>query len=141
MKAKREDKQGITMIKTVIRIDTGQILVKGNFHLGVELSMDRIIEEGHTMFIIIKMTLGEEIQGKCKIMEVSIIEVDIEAVIEMTALEEVEVGLGKNSIHVILEGMIVAVVAEQDQVQEPVLIEIEIGALNVGNLITLLKTL
>ena len=43
-------------------------------------------------------------------------EVDIEAIIEMTALEEVELGLGKDSIQVILEGMIEAVVVDQDQV-------------------------
>ena len=51
------------------------------------LGMDRVIEEGHNMLIIIEMTLGEGILGKCKIMKVSIIEVDIEATIEMTALE------------------------------------------------------
>ena len=43
-------------------------------------------------------TLGDKIFGKCKIIEVSIIGVDIEAIIEMTALEEVEVGPGKDSI-------------------------------------------
>ena len=112
---KQGDKQGITMIKAIIRIDTGKIVVIGEYHLGVELSMDRIIEEDCNMLIIIEMTLGEEILGKCKIMEVSIIEVVIEAIIEMTALEEVEVGLGKDSIQVILEGIIEAVV-DQDQV-------------------------
>ena len=85
------------------------------------------------------MTLGEEILGKQKIMEVSIIEVDIEAIIEMTILEEVEVGLGKDSIQVILEGMTKAVVADQDQVQDLVLTEIELDVLNVGNMIILLK--
>ena len=55
-------------------------------------------------------------------MELSIIKVDIEAIIETTTLEEVEVGVGKDSIHVILEGMIKAVVIDQDQSQEPVLI-------------------
>ena len=68
------------------------------------------------MLIIIESTLGEEILGKCTIMEVSIIEVDIKAIIEMTILEEVEVGLGIDSIQVILEGMIEAVVVDQDQV-------------------------
>ena len=78
--------------------------------------LDRIMEEGHNMLIIIEMTLGEESLGKHKIMVVSIIEVDIEAIVEMTILEEIEVGLGKDSIQVILEGMIKAVVVAQDQV-------------------------
>ena len=83
------------MIKVIIRIDTDQILVIGECHLGVELSTDRIIKEGCNMLIIIEMILEEEILGKCKIIEVSIIEVDIEEIIEMTILEEIEVGLGK----------------------------------------------
>ena len=49
--------------------------------------MDKIIEEGCNMLIIIEMTLGQEILEKCKIIEVSIIEVDIEASIEKTILE------------------------------------------------------
>ena len=85
------------------------------FHLVVELNIDRIKGEGHNMLIIIEMTSGEENLGKHKNMEVSIIEGDIEAIIEMTALEEIE-GLGKDSIQVILEGMIKAVVVDQDQV-------------------------
>ena len=78
--------------------------------------MDRIIEDGCNTLIIIEMTLVEEILGKCKIIEVSIIQVDIEAITETTTLEEVEVGLGKDSIQVILEGMIKGVVVDQDQV-------------------------
>ena len=72
------------MIKIIIRIDMDQIVVIGESHLGLELSIDRIIEEGHNMLIIIELTLGEEILGKYKIIVVSIIEVDIEAIIEMT---------------------------------------------------------
>ena len=50
---------------------------------------------------------------------------DIEGIIETTALEEVEVGLGKDNIQVILAEMTeVVVVGHQDQVQELVLIEI-----------------
>ena len=48
------------------------------------------------------------------------LEVDIEVTIEMKTLEEVEVGLEKDSIQVILEEMIKAVV-DQDQVPEQVL--------------------
>ena len=104
------------MIKAIIRIDTDQIVVIGECHLGVELDMDKIIKEGCNMLIIIEMTLGEEILGKCKIIEVSIIEVDIETFIEITILEEVEVGPGRDSIQVILGEMIKAVVVDQDQV-------------------------
>ena len=86
------------------------------------------------------MTLGEEILGKHKFIKVSIIGVDIEAITEMIILEEVEVGPGKESIQVILEGMIKVVVVSQDQVQEPVLTEIELDALNVGNMIISPKT-
>ena len=86
------------------------------WHLGVELCMDRIIDEGCNMLIIIEMTLGEKILGKHKIIEVSIIEVDIETIIEMKILEVVEVGLGEDNTQVILEGMIRAVVVDEDQV-------------------------
>ena len=43
-----------------------------------------------------------------------ILEVDIEAIIEMITLEEVEVGPGKDNIQVISEGMIKAKVVGQD---------------------------
>ena len=104
------------MIKAIIRIDTDQIVVIAECHLGVELCMDRIIEEGGNMLIIIEMTLGVEILGKYNIIEASIIGVDIEAMIEMTTLEEVEVGLGKHSVQVILQVMIKVAVVDQDQV-------------------------
>ena len=42
----------------------------------------------------------------------------------MTILEEVEVGLEKDNIQVILEGKIEAIVVDQDQVWEPLLTEI-----------------
>ena len=48
------------MIRVIIRIDTDQKVEIGECHLGVELSMDRIIEEDHNMLTIIEMTLGEE---------------------------------------------------------------------------------
>ena len=60
------------------------------------------------------MTLKETILEECKIIQVKILEVDIEVIIEMTTLEEV--GLGKDNIQVILEGMIEAVVVGLDQV-------------------------
>ena len=64
---------------------------------------------------------------------------DIEGIIEMTALKEVEVGVGKDNIQVILAEMIEVIVG-QDQVKKPVLIETELHALSVGNMIILLKT-
>ena len=41
---------------------------------------------------------------------------DIEVIIEITTLEEVEVGLGKDNIQVTLEGMTEVVSVGQDQV-------------------------
>ena len=67
----------------------------GECHSEVEVSKDKIIEEGHNMLIPIEMTLGEKILKKCKIIEAKILEVDIEVIIETTTFEEVEVGLGK----------------------------------------------
>ena len=46
---------------------------------------------------------------------------DIEIIIEMTTLEEVGVGLGKDSIQVISEGITEAVAVGLAQVQEPIL--------------------
>ena len=64
---------------------------------------------------------------------------DTEGIIEMITLEEVEVGLGTDSIQIILEGMIELVVG-LDQVQELALIGIKLNAINVGNMIILLRT-
>ena len=78
--------------------------------------MDKTIEEGHNMLIPIEMILGEKILEKHKIIEVRILEVYIEVIIETTTLEEVEVGLGKDNIQIILEGMTEAVAVGLDQV-------------------------
>ena len=77
--------------------------------------MDRTIEEGHSMLIVIAMTLGDDILGKHKIIEVRITEVDVETTIKMTIFKEVEVELGKDSTQVTIEGMLKAGVG-QDQV-------------------------
>ena len=66
--------------------------------------------------IIIEMTLGEAIVETSKIKEVKVLEVDIEGNIEMTILEEVEVGLGTDNIKIISEGMVEVVVLGLDQV-------------------------
>ena len=61
------------------------------------------------------MTLEKEILEECKIIEVKISEVDIEVTIDMKTLEELEIGLEKDSIEVILVEIIKTVV-HQDQV-------------------------
>ena len=72
-----------------------------------EVIMDRIIGEDHDMSILSEMTSGETILEKCKLMEFKTLEVDIKVIIiEMSTLEEVEVGLGKDNIQVILAEMI-----------------------------------
>ena len=124
------------MIRVIIKIGIDQIAETEGHHSEVEVSMDRIIEEDHIMSIIIEMTLEEIILEKCKIIDIKSLAVDIEGITEMTTLEEVEVGLGKDNIQVILEEM-TEVVVGGDQVQELVLIETESDALSVGNIISL----
>ena len=115
----------------------------GECHLEVQIgtykimgiTIDRITEEDCKA--VIEMTLGEEILGRHKTIEVRITKVDVET----TILEEVEVGLGKDKTQVMSEGMTEAVVdQDQDQglVQEPVHIEIGLDALNVENMTILL---
>ena len=64
---------------------------------------------------------------------------DVERIIEMTILEEVEVGLGIDSIQVSLAEMIEAVVVGLDHIKELVLIETDLDALSVRNMNILLK--
>ena len=85
--------------------------------------MDKTIEEDHSMIKNTEVTLGEEIIEKCKIIEVRILEVDKELMLKTTTLEEIEVGLEKDSTQVILEEMREAVIGS-DQDQKGVLIEI-----------------
>ena len=70
-------------MKVITRPDTDLTVVIGECHLAVELVMNRIIEEDPSRLIIIEMTIGEEIFGRSKIIEVRIMEVDIETTIEM----------------------------------------------------------
>ena len=96
------------MIKIIIRIDTDQIVEIGECHLEVELRMERIIGEGHNIITIKEVNLGEEILEEGRIIEVTILEVNVEVTIEMKILEEVQVGLEKDTIQVILEEIIKA---------------------------------
>ena len=93
------------MVKVIIRIDIDQIVEIGEHLSEVKVSMDKTIEEGCNMLIHIELTLGEKI-----------LEEYIEVITEMTTLEEVEVGLGKGNIWVILERMTEAVAVGFDQV-------------------------
>ena len=77
--------------------------------------MNRIVEEGCNMLTIIEMTLREKILDEYRIIEVKILEVHVEVTMKIKILEEVEVGLEKDSIEVILEETFKAVV-DQDQV-------------------------
>ena len=49
------------MIMIDIKIDTDQTVKIGECHIEVKLSMDEIIEEGHSIIKIIEEILGEEI--------------------------------------------------------------------------------
>ena len=71
----------------------------------VEFSINKTIEEGHSMIKIIEVVLGEEILEEYRITEVRILEVDIEVTLEMITLGEVELGLEKDSIQVVIEEM------------------------------------
>ena len=107
-------------------------------HIGVDLSTIKIIEEGCSMIKIIGVVSGEEILGECKITEVKILEEDIEVASEMIILEEIEVGLEKDSLPITLGGMIEAVVG-QDHILEQIPIGIELDVSSIGSMIILLK--
>ena len=94
----------------------------------VELSIDKIMEEGQSMIKITEVILGKEI-----------LEEIIEVNLGMVILEEVEVGLEVDSIQVTLGGMTEATV-DQDQVEVQVPTEMVLDALSVGSMITLPKT-
>ena len=128
------------MIKVFIKIGIDQIVEIGEHHSKVEVSMDIVIEEGCKILILIEMTLGETILAECKIIEVRILEVDIEVIVEMTILEEVEIGLGKDNIQISFYRIIEAVAVGLDQFQKPALTEIGLDVLNVGNMRISLRT-
>ena len=129
------------MTKEIIKIDIGQIAEIEEHHteLEEEVSTDKIIEEDHVMSITIEMIIEDTIPEICKIIGVRILEVDTKEIREIITLEEVEVGLEIDNILIISEGM-TEVVVDLDQVQEPVLIELELDALNVGNMFISLWT-
>ena len=87
-----------------------------------------------------RRSLRQTIRGRCKTIEVKVMEVDVKVIIEMTILKEVKVDPEKDNIHVKLAEMKEVVAVGQNQVQEPVLTETELDVLSVGNMIILLKT-
>ena len=101
-------------MKVIIRIDTDQIVKDRRISFPGKFQYRKNYRG--RLLTIIQMILGEEILEKHKIIEVKILEVDIEVITEMKILKEVEIGLEKDNIQVILEGMIKAVVVDQDQV-------------------------
>ena len=100
----------IIIIKIDTKVGIDQAVVIGECHIEVELSMDKIIEEGHSMIKITEVILGKEILEEHKITEVRILIVDIEVISGTIILEEIEVGLEKDSIQVTLAEVIEAAV-------------------------------
>ena len=92
----------------------------------VDLSTDKIIEKGLSIFKITEEILGDEILEKHKIIEVKILEADVEVALGTVILIEVGVGLEKDNFHVTLGEMIEEVLG-QDQDLEQVLIDTELG--------------
>ena len=129
----------IIMIREIIKIDIDQIGEIERHHLEVEVNMDRIIGKDHLMSLITEITLednfrdmqndrGQNFRGRYR-----------------RNYRNDNFGRGRNrsregNIQVILAGMMEVVVVGQDQVQELVLIETGLDALNVGNMIISLKT-
>ena len=129
------------MVRDIIKIDTGQIVEIGKYCSVAYYNVDRILETDQGIIKTIEVILEEEIlegiSEQIRITEVQIIDVDIEEIIEMIIMKEVEVCLGIGNI-LIKEGMKEGAVGLY-QVQEPVQIKIELGVVNVGNMIILLK--
>ena len=87
-----------------------QTVVIGECHVEIQLNMDKITEEGHSMIKITEVNSGEATLEEHTIIEVRILEVDIVETLGMIILEEVEVCLKKDSIQVTLGEMIEAAV-------------------------------
>ena len=89
---------------------------KEGHHTKVDVSMDKVIEEDHIMSITIAVTIEWTIFRNMQNYRGQDFRDDIEEIIKMIILEEGEVGLGKDNIQIISEGMIVVVVVGLDQV-------------------------
>ena len=129
------------MVRRIIKIDIGQIVETEEYLSLVEYSMDRTTDRPRYN----QNYRGDFRRGnfrenfdQIRIIEIKIIEVGIEEIIEMIIMKEIEVGLGKDSILTTLEG-ILEVIVGLDQAQELVPIEIELDAINAGNMVFLLR--
>ena len=79
------------MTKVTTRSEIGLLVVIGEHHLEAEVEvgkytfMDRTIDRiiGEYCKTVTEMTLGEETIGRCKVIEVRIIEVDVETITEV----------------------------------------------------------
>ena len=124
------------MIEDIIKIGIDQIAEIEEFSMDkieIDLGMDKI-----TGMIIGEETL-EVIWEYNKILEDRIIEEDIEEIIGMKIITDKEVGVGLEKDHIwtiIAEGE-TGLIVDKGQDQEQVQIEIELGVINVENMITL----
>ena len=114
------------MTKVTNRLEIDLLVVIGECHLEVEVDMykilDRIIGDDHRA--VIKMTLGEEILGRHKTIEVRITDVDVETVTETIIETEAVVDQDQGQV----------------QVQEPVQMETVLDVIHVENMTILLTT-
>ena len=134
----------MSMTDVTIRIDTDQTVEIAESNLVVDFVMDKMAEVDQGMDKAIGITLGEEILEaiqKCiriRILEKRITEVDIEEIIGMKIMKEVGVGLEKGCILITLERMR-GVIFGQDQDQEEVPTETELGVISLESMIMLQK--
>ena len=84
----------------------------GECHIEVELRMEKIIDEGHSMIKITEVISAREILEECKITQVRNFEVDLKVTLRVTILEEVVVVIEKDIIQIMLGGMIEAAVGQ-----------------------------
>ena len=129
----------ITDMAEIIKIDIDQTVEIEEFHLVIEYNVDKTIKIGQGMIRTIGMTLGKEISDQIRFIEDRIIKVNIEEIMVMKIMNMVGVGLEKDSIKIIPEGM-TKVVVDLDQDLELVLIETGSDVTNVENTIILLRT-
>ena len=89
IKEKGEDKVEIIMTKVDIKVDINQTMEIDTVdcHIEVDLSTDKFIEKGLSMFKIMEEILGEEILEKHITIEVKISEENIEVVSETSNLD------------------------------------------------------
>ena len=146
IKAKGEDRQrsfydqnyGKRIYENRYRSNSGdrRISFSGRIQYGQKTATDQGIIR--TIEVILEEEILEGICSQISFIEVKIIEVDTEEIIETIIMTEVDIGLGIDSIAIILEQMIEVIVGLH-QVPELVSIEIELDTIKVGNINLFLK--